>query len=63
MSGLQRLSGEGFRTSSFILLRSSDLNFGLIAIVLLATLAIATAVMLPNATLPTLEFSAILLSP
>ncbi len=49
MSGLQRLSREAVRTSSFITRRSSDLNFGLIAIVLLATLAIAFAVMLPDA--------------
>ena len=63
MSGLQRLSREALRTSSFVTRRSSDLNFGLIAIVLLATLAIAFAVMLPDATLPTLEFPGVALSP
>ena len=63
MSGLQRLSRDALRTSSFVTRRSSDLNFGLIAFVLLATLVIALALMSPEATLPALEFPAAALSP
>jgi hypothetical protein len=60
---LHRLSREARRKSSFVTLRSSDLNFGLIAMVLLATLAIAVTVMFPDVTLPTLEFPGVLSSP
>ena len=62
MSGLHRLSREALRKPS-VSLRRFDLNFGLIAMVLLATLAIVVTVMFPDATLATLEFPGILSSP
>jgi hypothetical protein len=60
MSGLHRLSREEPREPS-VNSRRLELNYGLIAFVLLATLAIfATVMMFPGAILPAVEgFSAI----
>jgi hypothetical protein len=63
MSGRQRLSHEAYPTPSFVTHRFSDVNFGLIAAALLTTLAIALAVIFPDKTLHTLEFSPLALSP
>jgi hypothetical protein len=63
MSGLHRLSRDGFRKPSVLWLRWSALNFGWIAIVLLATLAIVVTVMFPDATLPAWEYPGIGPSP
>jgi hypothetical protein len=49
MAGLHRLSGEGDRESSVLpLRRASKLNFGLIFMILLATLAIVVTLMFPE---------------
>jgi hypothetical protein len=49
MSGLRRLSREEEHTPSFTRLRwASEWNFGLIAFVLLAALALAAALMMPE---------------
>jgi hypothetical protein len=63
MSGLHRLSRDAVVKPSVPSLRWSALNFGLIAMVLLATLAIVVTVMFPDATLPALEYPGIALSP
>ena len=52
MSGLHHLSRDAFRKPSVLSLRWCASNFGLIAIVLLATLAIVVTVMFPDSTLP-----------
>ena len=59
MSGLHRLSAEALRKSSVRSIRCVDLNFGLIAMLLLATLAIVVTVMFPDVILPALEFPGI----
>jgi hypothetical protein len=48
MSGERRLSREGDRKPSFPAFRLSEMNFGLIAMVLLATLAIIVTLMFPE---------------
>jgi hypothetical protein len=63
MSGLHRLSHDPLRKPSIPSLRRPALNFGLIAMVLLATLAIVVTVMFPDATLPALEYPGIGSSP
>ncbi len=55
MSGLHRLSGDALRRSSPSL-RSPAPNFGLIAIVLLAMLAMGVTVMFPDAIPPAMEY-------
>jgi hypothetical protein len=52
MSGLHRLSRNALREPSVLSLRWCASNFGLIAMVLLATLAIIATVMFPDSTLP-----------
>jgi hypothetical protein len=63
MSGLHRLSRDAFRKPSTPSLQWSALNFGLIAMVLLATLAIIVTVMFPDAMSPASEYPGIALSP
>jgi hypothetical protein len=63
MSGPHRLTRDGFRKPSVPSLRRSALNFGLIAMVLLATLAIVVTVMFPEATLPAGEYPGLASSP
>jgi hypothetical protein len=63
MSGPHRLSRDGFRKPSVPWLRRSTLNFGLIAMVLLAMLAIAVTVMFPEANLPAGEYPGLAFSP
>ena len=52
MSGLHRRSRNALREPSVLSLRWCASNFGLIAMVLLATLAIIATVMFPDSTLP-----------
>ena len=52
MSGLRRLSRNALREPPVLSLRWCASNFGLIAMVLLATLAIIATVMFPDSTLP-----------
>jgi hypothetical protein len=59
MADLHRLSHEWDRVPLFERLRApeaSELNFGVIGLVLLATLAIAVALMFPEAQLAPVEF-------
>jgi hypothetical protein len=48
MSGERRLSHEGDRKPSSPAFRPSEMNFGLIAMLLLATLAIIVTLMFPE---------------
>jgi hypothetical protein len=48
MSGERRLSREGDRKPSILPIRLSEMNFGLIPMVLLATLAIVVTLMFPE---------------
>ncbi len=48
MSGERRVSREGDRKPSFPSFRPSELNFGLIAMVLLATFAVIVTLMFPE---------------
>jgi hypothetical protein len=48
MSGERRLSREGDHKPSILPFRLSEMNFGLIAMVLLATLAIIVTLMFPE---------------
>jgi hypothetical protein len=52
MSGLHRMSRRAFREPSALSLRWCAANFGLIAMVLLATLAIVATVMFPDVAPP-----------
>jgi hypothetical protein len=63
MSGPHRLSRDGLRKPSVPSLRRSVLNFGLIAMVLLATLAIVVTVMFPEAVLSPGEYPGLASSP
>jgi hypothetical protein len=63
MSGPHRLSRDGFRKPSVPWLRRSTLNFGLIAMVLLAMLAIVVTVMFPEAVLSPGEYPGLAFSP
>jgi hypothetical protein len=56
MSGERRLSREGDRKPSILPFRLSEMNFGLIAMVLLATLAIIFTLMFPEIQLQPAEF-------
>jgi hypothetical protein len=56
MSGERRLSREGDRKLSILPFRLSEMNFGLIAMVLLATLAIIVTLMFPEIQLQPAEF-------
>jgi hypothetical protein len=56
MSGERRLSREGDRKPSIPGFRPSEMNFGLIAMVLLATLAIIVTLMFPEIQLQTVDF-------
>jgi hypothetical protein len=60
MSGEHRLSREGDRKRSIPSFRLSELNFGMIAMVLLATLAIIVTVMFPEVQLQPAEFLVVL---
>jgi hypothetical protein len=63
MSGPHRLSRDGFRKPSVPSLRRSALNFGLIAMVLLAALAIIVTVMFPETTSSSGEYPGLASSP
>jgi hypothetical protein len=63
MSGPHRLSRDGLRKPSVPSLRRSAVNFGLIAMVLLATLAIVVTLMFPEASLPASEYPWLASSP
>jgi hypothetical protein len=52
MSGLHRLSRDAFHKPSVLSLRWCASNFGLIAMVMLATLAIVATVMFPDSIPP-----------
>jgi hypothetical protein len=59
MASLRLLSLEGGCESSFeplLMWRASELNFGVVALVLLATLTIAVALMFPDAQVATTDF-------
>jgi hypothetical protein len=56
MSGGRRLSREGDRKPSILPFRLSKMNFGLIAMLLLATLAIIVTLMFPEIQLQPAEF-------
>jgi hypothetical protein len=63
MSGPHRLSRDGFRKPSVPSLRRSALNFGVIAMVLLAALAIIVTVMFPETTSSPGEYPGLASSP
>jgi hypothetical protein len=56
MSVEHRLSAEGYRKSSLSALRLSEMNFGLIAVLVLMALAIIVTLMFPEFQLQSAEF-------